>query len=238
MLPPVDLNIQLLKKISRGWNLILDPRSKTERNGTSWHKWSSSSISSSKICVKTWYLAGFWSWVQHCIFSCRMSVFFIVAGAAKIANLCQRFNVVTLNQRWFWRCPIWEWQSSPCPLAIGHGLPAPPADFGDSTGATAIFFYQIRVRFLFIHHDIPLYMDIYGPFFWGNPTVWWALPRLEGRAERLVLLQSGDGGHQKDRTVIGKLQAQNIRKLHIFWIFLGVTIYIYVYLCTVSYLSS
>ena len=90
--------------------------------------------------------------------------FFIVAGAAKIANLCQRFNVVTLNQRWFWRCPIWEWQSSPCPLAIGHGLPAPPADFGDSTGATAIFFYQIRVRFLFIHHDIPLYMDIYGPF--------------------------------------------------------------------------
>ena len=71
-------------------------------------------------------------------------------------------------------------------------------------------------------------MDIYGPFFWGNPTVWWALPRLEGRAERLVLLQSGDGGHQKDRTVIGKLQAQNIRKLHIFWIFLGVTIYIYI----------
>lgn len=128
MLPPVDLNIQLLKKISRGWNLILDPRSKTERNGTSWHKWSRSSISSSKISVKTCYLAGCWSWVQHCICSCRMSVFFIVAGAAKIANLCQRFNVVTLNQRWFWRCPIWEWQSSPCPVAIGHGLPAnPPA---------------------------------------------------------------------------------------------------------------
>ena len=84
---------------------------------------------------------------------------FFFKRAPRKLHLCQRFNVV-LNQLWFWRFPIWEWEYRPLVLwqwvMVCRQIPqqcdvAFPAFlliyFGDSTGATAIFFYQIRVIF-------------------------------------------------------------------------------------------